>query len=250
MKKLFIVAALAAASTAGHAGAVVGATEFTQIANNIELVTMVGQNVQTVANTLMTAQSTMAQLRQLGPAVIGQMTGLPIDQVQLLADAYTVFSRSHSAYTDAENVLRKAEWDAHRLGITPSELLGYKAEAAYKFGGVYMDTYQDEQEKLKRLSTVSAQIQEQSSKISEIDANVHGLQFIAGQNVQVQSLLAGISDSIAKANANASAEANRAQIEKADAAIAAKAALDARRKAEAEAPRVGRLKLPGELNSK
>ncbi len=177
-----LIAALAASSLAyAGGGATGGATEITQLLNKAELVAQVGESVQTTSNTLMSAQATMQQLRQLAPSTIAQMSGVPIDQVQKLANAYTVMSRSVGVYKDASDVLQKAADDSQRLGITPSELLRYKADAAYKHGGVYKQTYEQEQEKLARLGEVSKDVQQQAEQVKSIDANVKGIQFLAGK---------------------------------------------------------------------
>lgn len=206
------VAILAVLSAQAHAGggATGGATEMTQMMNNTELVAQVGESVQTTSNTLMTAQSTMQMLRQLPASVINeQMGGLPIEKVQAMADAYRVMSQATNVYRDAENVLRKATSDAQRLGITPSELLRLKADAAQKHGGVYKQTYEDEQAKIKRLAETSKDVQRQAEIVKGIDSNVGGIQTLASQNLKVQASLADISDSVAKATALAAEEGQR-----------------------------------------
>lgn len=247
VQRIVLAAVLAAASTGGNAGggATGGATEITQIMNHAELISQVGEAVQTTSNTLMSAQATMQQLRQLAPSTIAQMAGVPIDKVQKLAQAYTVMSQAKSVYDDAADVLKRATADSQRLNIQPSELLRYKAEAAYKYGGVYRQTYDQEQAKLARLSDVSSDVQQQAQQVASIDANVKGIQFLAGQNVKVQATLADISDSIATANANAAMEAENEKRAAARSADREAAMLEARRRA-VETP-TGKLKLPHEL---
>lgn len=249
MKKLVGVF-LFAFSLSAHAGGGMtgGATEFTQLANKAELIAQVGQAVQTTSNTLMTAQSTMQMLRQLPESVISEaMSGLPVEKVQALADAYTVMSQAVGVYQDAEAVLRKAHNDAQRLGISPSELLQHKANAAAMHGGIYLQTYQAEQDKLARLARTSAEVQKQAETVKTIDSNVGGIQFLASQNVQVQATLAELSGSVATATANAAREAKRREdelerVQKREAEM-----LDARGKAERESPNVTKLPLPGDF---
>lgn len=250
MKINHIIAALLIAFSApSHAsGVVAGATEFTQIMNNAELVAQVGEATQTTANTLMTAQSTMQMLRQLPASVIDEaMGGLPVDKVQAMADAYVVMSQATSVYKEAEEVLRKAALDAEKLGITPSELLRHKANAAAVHGGIYKQTYEQEQAKVARLAKTAAEVQKQAETVKSIDSTVGGIQLLASQNVQVQASLVEIADSIATANANAARAAAQAQAEREHVQRREADALDARRKAEIEAPEVTRLKLPHEF---
>lgn len=250
MKKLapLFLAALPLAAPAHASGLIAGATEFTQIANNIELIAQVGEATQTTANTLMTAQSTMQALRQLPESVVNEaMRGLPVEKVRAMADAYKVMSQATSVYKDAENVLRKAQYDAERLGITPSELLRHKATAAAQHGGVYRSAYEEEQRKLALLAKTSAEVQKQANTVKSIDSNVGGIQFLASQNVQVQASLGQINESIARANELAFIEAEKAKIKDERTAHREAAMLDARRKAEMEAPPVTRLPLPHEF---
>lgn len=246
-RRLVLAAMLVTIPPAGNAGggATGGALEATQLLNHAELIAQVGEAVQTTSNTLMTAQSTMQMLRQLSPGSIAEMMGLPIDQVEQLAQAYTVMSEAQGVYQDASNVLRQAAYDAETYNITPAELLRYKADAAYKYGGVYQTAYQNEQEKLARLTAMSGKVQEQATKIEGIDANVKGLQFVANQNVQVQTLLAGISESIATANTNASMEAEKKKYEEAQIASDEATMLDKLSAARGSAK--AKLPLPGEV---
>lgn len=250
MKKLATVFLfLFAASAPAHStGLVAGATEFTQIANNIELVAQVGEAVQTTSNTLMTAQSTMQQLRQLPESVMNEaMGGLPVEKVRAMADAYVVMNQAVGVYKDAENVLRKAQSDAERFGISPSELLQHKANAAAMHGGVYKQAYDEEQAKLARLAETAKEVQKQANAVKGIDSNVSGIQLLASQNLQVQASLADISTSIAKANALAFEEAKLRDEERSSVQRREADMLDARRRAELEAPAVGKLKLPHEF---
>lgn len=234
-------------SVPAHAsGAVAGATEITQIMNNAELIAQVGEATQTTANTLMTAQSTMQMLRQLPASVIDEaMGGLPVEKVQAMADAYVVMSQATSVYKEAEEVLRKAALDAERLNISPSELLRHKANAAAMHGGIYLQTYQAEQDKLARLARTSAEVQKQANTVKTIDSNVGGIQFIASQNIQVQATLAEISGSIAQANANAAEAARVATLKEKQAADRERRMLEARRAATTKAD--SGIKLPYEM---
>lgn len=209
-----------AVSVPAHAGGGMtgGATEWTQIMNNTELVSQVGEAVNTTSNTLMTAQSTMQMLRQLPESVVNEsMGGLPVEKVQAMADAYKVMSQATGVYRDAENVLRQAQADGQRLNVSPQQLLRMKAEAAYKYGGVYQTTYEQELAKLKRLAETSKDVQRQAEIVRGIDSNVGGIQTLASQNLKMQATLTDISSSIATANANAALAAKQAQEKEGDA---------------------------------
>lgn len=212
MKNLIFASFFFLAFTApAHAGAAAGgASEWTQVLNHTELVAQVGEAVNTTSNTLMTAQSTMQMLRQLPDSVVNEaMGGLPVEKVQAMADAYKVMSQATGVYKDAEDVLRKAQADGQRLGVSPQELLRLKADAAYKHGGVYQQTYEQEQAKLARLAKTSKDVQRQAEIVKGIDSNVGGIQTLASQNLKMQASMADISDSIARATSIAAESAKR-----------------------------------------
>lgn len=214
MKHFITVAAVAAIATAPAAFAggsmTGGATEWTQIANNTELIAQVSEAVDTTANTLMTAQQTMQMLRNLPETVVNELTaGLPVEKVQALASAYQTMTRAGNVYRDAVNVLEQAKREGENLKLKPADYLRYKAAAAQKLGGVYQQSYESEIAKLNRLSKTAADVQKQATTVRGINSNVGGLQALASQNMQVQALLGDISSSIAQANANAAMEAQR-----------------------------------------
>jgi hypothetical protein len=224
-------------ATPAHAGAAAGgASEVTQLLNNAELIAQVGEAVQTTSNTLMTAQSTIQALRQLPDALLSEaLGGLSIAKIQALADAYTSMSQSKSVYDDAENVLRQAVHDSEKLGIPPSELLRHKANLAYREGGVYKQTYEQEVGKISQLTQTSAEVQKQAEIVMATDSTVGGIQGLAAQNVAMQSTLAMISHSIATANKDAMIAAQREANERGDVAAAA-AELDEVRRRNARTP--------------
>lgn len=191
-----------------------GSTEITQILNYGELISQTAQQISTTSNTLMTANSTLQQLKQLDPSVVGQMTGLPINQVTQLASAYTVMSNAVGTYKDAAAVLTKAQQDSTALGVTPSQLLQMKANVAAAYGGVYQQQYSQEQAKLTQLAQTSKDVQDSAAQIAGVDANVKGIQLLANQNLKVQSLLVQLNDSVATANSNAAqVKVNQATVE-------------------------------------
>lgn len=240
-----LIALLAAATAHAGGGAGGGASEATQLANNAELIAQVGEAVQTTSNTLMTAQSTMQQLRQLGPDVVSQMTGLPIDQVAKMAQAYEVMNKASGVYKDAAAVLAKAQADAQRLGITPSELLQMKADTAAAFGGQYKQAYDQEQAKLAKLADVSRDVAAQAATVQGIDANVKGIQVLATQNTKMQGQLASLNESISTANSLAAQLGEQQQA--AQAAGGAQAARQADAYRAAAKPAAGGIRLPTEI---
>lgn len=244
-KTLIIIAISFASLNAQATGCPQCATEWTQLTNKVQLISQVGESVRTTANTLQTAQATMQQLRQLGPETVRQMTGLPIDQVKKLADAYQVMSSASSAYSDAADVLKKVQSDSQRLNITPTQLFQMKADVANAYGGVYKQQFDQEQAKLKRLADVSNDVQSQSTQIGGINSSVGGIQVLANQNLKMQVMLTTLNESIATANSLAAQVAQQAQQAQAQGNIDAARTADAYQKA--VNPATGGITLPTEI---
>lgn len=237
--------ALTLALPAYAGGSVAGATEPTQLMNNIQLVAQVKESMETTTNTLMTVKHTMDALRQLPESLLGEaLGGLGLEIVQALADAYTVMSQATGVYRDAESVLRQAHHDAATLNISPSELLRHRANLAYREGGVYRQTYDQEVGKINLLTQTSAEVQKQAEIVMATDSTVGGIQGLAAQNVAMQSTMAMISHSIATANKDAMIAAQREANERGDVAAAA-AELDEVRRRSARTPDA-RLGMPWE----
>lgn len=246
-------AALAAAlaAPAAHAGAMAGgASEWTQIANNIQLIQQTAEFVENTSNNLMSAQNTLQMLKSLPDTVVNEITtGLPLDKVQALADAYKTFSRARDVYSDAQRVLDDARREAELLQLGPAEYLRARATAAQALGGSYRQQYESEIDKLDRLARTARDVTQQAQTIKGINSGVGGLQTLASQNIQIQTLLADVSSSIAQANAAAAQQAERdAQREQRGAEAEAKLldARDAAIRAQDTAP--ARLRMPSEQN--
>ena len=227
-KNLFALLALLSVSTAYAGGGGIssgGATEATQVLNKLQLIEQTGHALNTVTNTMATAEATMQQIRQLDPGTISALVGVPIGTVQTMATAYGVFSKASSVYTDAAAVLRKAQSDAAMLKVSPSTLLNMKAQTAYAYGGQYKASYDAEQAKLAALSSTSKDVQAAANSLGGMDSTVKGVQTLAAQNLQMQTQLSSINESISQANALAYQQAIDAK--NAEAIADTKAALSA-----------------------
>jgi hypothetical protein len=248
MKKFLCVIFFVGCGSVQAAGGALGggATEITQLMNNAELVMQVSESMQTTINTLQTAHSTMQMLRSLPQHLVSQISAVPLEQVRQMAQAYEVMKSAQDSYKDAADVLKKAASDSQRLGITPSELLAYKADAAQRHGGVYAKVHQEEQEKIRRASQASKDVQRQADTVKSIDSNVKGFQTLASQNLSLQAVLGDIGTSISRANQLAAEEARLDKEQASAAALETQRRLaEMQRSAESYKPD-NRIKLPGE----
>jgi DNA repair ATPase RecN len=71
---------------------------------------------------------------------------------------------------------------------------------------VYSKVHEEEQEKIRRASQASKDVQRQAETVKSIDSNVKGLQTLASQNLSLQAVLGDISTSISRANQIAAEE--------------------------------------------
>lgn len=244
---LALAAALAA--PAARAGAMAGgASEWTQLLNMAQLIQQTSEAIENTSNTLMTAQKTIQMLKSLPDNTLAEITaGLPVEKVQALADAYKMFSGARDVYADAQRVLDDARREAELLQMSPADYLRARSSAAQALGGSYKQQYESEIDKLDRLARTARDVTQQAQTIKRINSNVGGLQTLASQNLQIQTLLADVSSSIAQANVAAAQAAERdAQREQRGADAEAKL-MDARdaaiRALDTAAPR---LRLPSE----
>ena len=245
---LILLAISSATAQAGGGGISGGAREGTQLLNHALLIEQVARAVDTVSNTLSTAEATMQQIRQLDPGTISALVGAPIGTVKTMAEAYGVFGKASSVYMNAAAVLQKAQNDAAMLHVSPSTLLNMKAQTAYAYGGQYKASYESEQAKLAALASTSADVQKAADSIGGINSTVQGVQTLAAQNIQMQAQLTQINQSIAQANALAYQQAIEHQNEAATQAAEAAKMLDAYQVEVDSTPPVSKIQLPNQIN--
>ena len=233
---------------AGGGGMSGGATEGTQMLNHALLIEQVGHAVDTVSNTLSTAEATMQQIRQLDPGTISAIVGAPIGTVNTMAKAYGVFSKASSVYTNAAAVLQKAQSDAAMLKVSPSTLLNMKAQTAYAYGGQYKASYDAEQAKLAALASTSADVQKAANSLGGINSTVAGVQTLAAQNIQMQAQLTQLNQSIAQANVLAYQQAIEHQEQYYKNAQDAARMLDAYKVEVDSTPPVSKIQFPNQIN--
>ncbi len=179
------------------------ATEATQMMNNAELISTAKGALETARNSLETAYNTYQDLKQFAPGELTEMTGIPMEDLKTMAEAYEVFTEAESLYSHTIYKMNEVRSMSDQLGMPPSQILQIMAEEARARGGVYQRNYDKEVAKMEKARNISEAVSKSAQKVRKIDSTVGGVQFLASQNSQTQSILLSISDSISTANAMA-----------------------------------------------
>lgn len=200
---------LAAPSMAGGGLGGGFSTEITQLANKVELVSTAASTAKTVVNTLQTVTRLQQQLRSMDPALLGQMMGLDLSQVQELSNLQATVSDLQAAYGQTQQVLNSFRDMSISMNMKPSDLLNFAANAAKQRGGVYKAAFDADAAILNNTATKAQALNKQIEATQALakDENIAGnLNNLAVINQRAVSTLIDVSSSIARANALAAQE--------------------------------------------
>lgn len=196
-----VVAAQAGANV--NAGTVMGnggATEVTQLMNHVELISNALNTANTVRNTLQTVVNLKAQLTQLNPQTIAQMVGLPMDQINQLVGLYGQVNQVIGDYQQVQGLLQQATSESGYMNMTPLQYLQFRAQLAQRMGGVYMQSYLEDQSKLSTLQQQAQQLQNMAAQIPGISSQVQGMQALQASNLQIASMMASLNEQMTRQN--------------------------------------------------
>lgn len=200
LSALVLSASLAAspAALAGGGGITGGATEITQLANHAELVASYLQQVQTAVNTLGSYVQLVKSLKQMDALTLARMLGFNgIDQ---LIGLYQQVSRLQNDYQNVLNQLQNFQAGVQMTGMSPTQYLQTAAVAAQKYGGIYQQIYQQEQDALNSLIADQATAAATAASAGAITSTVGGLQAIVSSNAQMQSIMLSMLGEMRKAS--------------------------------------------------
>lgn len=196
-----------------NAGAIVGATEFTQIANNIELVMQYAKQVEGVAEEVKQYKKQVEALRRLDAGKLASLRGgvnglqsgqeilehiARIDELDgVLSDVgknIKVVAREGEIAVDVANILRSRGHD-----LKPRDYLSMMKSLS----DLQQDTYRQRVDALNKAASDTQNDIERMNRIvalaPEISTNVEGLGAIVQTNGIMVSQLAGLKQSMAAA---------------------------------------------------
>jgi type IV secretion system protein TrbJ len=211
---LAFVASLCVASISADAGTVAGtggATEVTQLLNNVQLVQIAASDVQSVRNTLQTMLYLKQTLAQMDPGTISQMMGIPLNQVQTLIKLDGQLGGLMDSENNVAGILNNTVTGSQAANMTPSQYLQVRANQAQQLGGVYSQSFNNDRQQMSSLQTQLQSVQQTISSTPGITSEVQGLQQLSTENGQIQAQLITLTEAVTKANALAAMKGQQDQ---------------------------------------
>lgn len=178
-----------------------GATEWTQIANNIQLVQSYMQQVQAARNTLDSARALQQQLKQLDPGTLNQLTSGSITQVQQLAQLDRVLESNAQSSQRAIDVLRNAMAQGQAQGVAPAQYLQARVALAQSGSDVAQKNLASDQRALQDLQNQVAELRRSADSAQGVTSELNGFQQMLAAGNRTEAQLVSINHSIVEANA-------------------------------------------------
>jgi len=177
-----------------------GATEWTQIANNIQLVQSYVKQAETMKNTLESAAALKQQLQQLDPGTLSRLDGTSLNQINSMVQMSSDLDRVISSGNAAVEVLQRNMANGQAAGMTPQEYLQTMSRLADERGDAYMKGYQSDQQAIQDLNNSAHDIQVAAASAPAITSEVGGMQALLKQGTQMQTQLVAINGAMREAN--------------------------------------------------
>lgn len=190
-------------ANAGSVAGTGGASEITQIANNMQLVGMTAKQATQVAEAISTRIATVNQyvamlqnLKNL-PAIAMQQALAPYkEQVGDLGKLFNSVDKLKKAAENTEYLMSSRVTDARMLNMSMKEYLQREAKLANTKGGIYKSRYQQDIKAIEALQTRAKELRALSERNPAISGNVEGLQQLnqhasitAGELMEIRSAL-------------------------------------------------------------
>lgn len=213
---------LGVAARAHAGGSFAGATEFTQVLNNAELVASVAKQAQMVSEQINTRLvqlqqfSTMTRnLEHLGRTGIDQaLEPYRLQQQQLRGyqDLLTAVTALQDASTTAGGVLNSRSLEFARSGLKdPAKYIAYELGLAKRRGGVYQKRLQQDLGALDALQARNAEFRRVASQTADITGNLQGLQQLSQLSAMATGELMELKAAVIAQNVDSSVDKRSAQ---------------------------------------
>lgn len=180
-----------------------GASEVTQIANNMQLVGMTAKQAtqvsEAIATRIATVNQYVAMLQNLKnlPAIAMQQALAPYkEQVGDLGKLFNSVDKLKKAAETTEYLMSSRVTDARMLNMSMKEYLQREAKLANTKGGIYKSRYQQDIKAIEEMQSRAKELRTLSEKNQEISGNVQGLQQLnqhasitAGELMEIRAAL-------------------------------------------------------------
>jgi P-type conjugative transfer protein TrbJ len=190
-----LMLALSGPALAG--GSTGGATEVTQVMNNMELMASVSKQSQLVAGQIRDYASqvnqymTMVQnLKNLPAKVISETLAPYKDTIRSLGELYQASRDVYTTTTEAHDTLQRRRAEMEALKLSPTDYLNAEMLLAQTKGGIYMQQVQRDLKAFEDAQKKSEKLASMGEQVKSIGGNVEGLALLAQMNqAQVGELM-------------------------------------------------------------
>jgi len=200
---------------AGGGGLTGGATEATQLANNVELVASYAKHAESVMVQINQYMTMLQNLQQLPAAALRDALGTGVGELAGQMQQYL------SLYQSVDRLRRSAQATSRMLDFHSNALesLNMSGEdylntmLTLSRGGheFYRGMHQDALGTLQSLERDGADVQRLAAAIPGVTGNIQGLQLIAAGQAQVARQLVGLQSTLTQANAATALEGEEAR---------------------------------------
>lgn len=224
---VLVATLIGGSATAGGGGITGGATEMTQILNNVQLLDIsVKEAIQVadgVQRRILLAQQyvTMLQnLKNLPQATIDQAIAPYRQQVEMLGGVRNTVMGLKQAAENARSLFDQRLRDASAMNMNVADYMQYEASLATQRGGVYRQRLQQDISAIDQLQARASALRQAASQIGQISGNIEGLQLLAqhasisaGELLEIKgALLAQSADRNAQSALNQEAQAEKSNL--------------------------------------
>lgn len=215
----FLVSASCAFAKGGGSAVPVGATEFTQVLNNVELAASVAKQAQVVSETIQSKivqieqYATMARnLERMAAGGIEQALAPYSGQLKAYQDLIGSVNALKSAADRAGSVLSGRTADFERSGLKdPAKYLAYELGLAKRRGGIHQQRMQQDLAALDAMQQRNAEFRRVAAQTSGITGNLQGLQQLSQLSAMATGELMELKTAILAQNVDAAMERRSTQ---------------------------------------
>lgn len=207
LKKIVLSAIILGASSnnAALAGAMAGgASEVTQIANNIELIAQVSESARQTSVQMNQLYTQLQNVQSLGDlSSIESKMGLPPGSLSKAAESAGSIQKMRAAIGDIgddskslsdrakslQAMYKAALKTYEKTGVPPTEALKQLDKLPEDQAKVYQNMAENTKDQINETVREMNQINKQAAGIGSITGNVKGLQYLAAQNGEIEKSL-------------------------------------------------------------
>lgn len=200
---------------AGGGGLTGGATEATQLANNVELVASYAKHAESVMVQINQYMTMLQNLQQLPAAALRDALGTGVGELAGQMQQYlSLYQSVDRLRRSAQATSRMLDFHGNALGslnMSGEDYLNAMLALSRSGHKYYRGMHQDALSTLQSLERDGADVQRLADSIPGVTGNIQGLQLIAAGQAQVARQLVGLQSTLAQANAATALEGEEAR---------------------------------------